>query len=58
MVIDYRNMTEIKYNNERWEYMFSETDKRLELLLLSLLLVSWITFKSLIFLVYWRLFWL
>ena len=58
MVIDYRNMTEIKYNNERWEHMLSETDKRLELLLLSLLLVSWITFKSLIFLVYWRLFWL
>lgn len=57
MVIDYRNMTEIKYNNERWEHMLSETDKRLELLLLSLLLVSWITFKSLILLVYWRLFW-
>lgn len=57
MVIDYRNMTEIKYNNERWEHMLSETDKRLELLLLSLLLVLWITFKSLILLVYWRLFW-
>lgn len=57
MAIGYRNMTEIKYNNERWEHMLSETDKRLELLLLSLLLVLWITFKSLILLVYWRLFW-